>query len=259
MNFKRALKISVRQDGFTFIEIIMASLILTLIVAAVVQYHSISGASRGQEYYLKAVQVARSEMEKLRALFEFDSDPNNPFPEFIDNVTAYGGLPNVIFLFKFNSDGATIKLPINPTTEPNRIFHVYYNDHTFSNMFLKSLGPNNTVKDYHSDYITAFNSFSDNDDIDKRTFTYFTDDGDTDTDSNVNGQIDASIAVIDDMGNPADPEDDLLGNIGWWVEDVDTAGDCKRITFVLQFWYPGQDWTRFDPEVIVLKTTVLKP
>jgi len=247
MNFKRAVKISLRQDGFTFIEIIMASLILTLIVAAVVQYHSTSGASRGQEYYLKAVQVARAEMEKLRALFELNPD----ISEFNDNVTASGGLPSSLFLFKF----------IGPTniSFPAPLFHVYYNDHTFGSVFLKSLNANNTVKDYHSYYVSTFNSFSETDDIDKRTFTYFTDDGDTDTDSNVNGQIDASIAVIDDMGDPADPADDLLGNIGWWVEDVDTAGDCKRITFVLQFWYPGQDWTRFDPEVIVLKTTVVRP
>jgi hypothetical protein len=66
------------------------------------------------------------------------------------------------------------------------------------------------------------------------------------------------------MGYPADPEDDLLGNIGWWVENVpdgepDITSIGKKITFVLQFWYPGQDWTRYDPEVIVLKTTVVKP
>ena len=245
------MNISFRQEGFTFIEIIMASLVLALMVAAVVQYHATSGASRGQEYYLKAVQAARAEMEKLRAVFALD--PTSP--EFQDT----GSPPDKIFLFKFNSNGTTIKLPVNPTTEPNRIFRVYYNDHTFSNVLLKSLGSNNTVKAYHSEYETAFNSFSSSDEIDKRTFTYFTDDGNTTTDSNVNGQIDASIAVIDDMGSPDSPEDDLLGNIGWWVEDVDPAGYCKKITFVLQFWYPGQDLTKFDPEVIVLKTTFVEP
>ena len=93
------------QKGFTLIEIIIASLILTLIVAAVVQYHSSVGVSKGQQYYLKAVQTARSELDKLRALYEFDTDSS--FAEFDATVTP----PDNIFLFKFKTSTEIEYLP----------------------------------------------------------------------------------------------------------------------------------------------------
>ena len=103
------------QKGFTLIEIIIASLILTLIVAAVVHYHTSSGASKGQEYYLKAVQVARAELDKLRALYELKSG--------VSEFDSTGPPPDNIFLFKFTDpSGVTI---------PSPIFHVYYSDHGF--------------------------------------------------------------------------------------------------------------------------------
>lgn len=232
------------QKGFTLIEIIVASLILTLIVAAVVKYHTSAGVSKSQEYYLKAVQTTRTELEKLRALYELQSDATE--------FDSTGAPPNDIYLFKFTSS-TSIDLP-------SPIYHVYYSDHGYSNEFLKSIGANNTVKDYHQYYET--NYIADTDNIDGRTFTYFTNDGNTVTDTDgANGKVDASIVVIDDMGSPEDRKDDLIGNIGWWVEDVSISGTVylKKITFALQFWYPGQDWTAHDPEVIVLKSTLVKP
>ena len=260
------------QKGFTLIEIIVASLILTLIVAAVVSYHTSAGVSKNQEYYLKAVQTARTELEKLRALYEFDTDGS--FAEFDDNVTDFGGLPPSIFLFKVGS-GGSITLPINYGTEPDRIFHVYYQDHNTSYQgtpFLKPLGSappyavntKNSVKNYHQYYGEQYNILSDDDNTDRKTFTYFTHDTNPidKTDSIPgSGQIDASVVIIDDMGSPVDPGDDLIGNIGWWVEDVAISGTVylKKVTFALQFWYPGQNWNEYDPEVIVLKTTLVKP
>ena len=247
------LKIKFRnQTGFTFIEIIIASLILTLIVAAVVKYHTSVGASKGQEYYLKAVQAAKSEMDKLRALYELKYDDSTA-KEFDET-----GLPTDIFLFKFTSS-TSIDLP-------SPIYHVYYSDHGYSNEFLKSIGAKSGVTDYklyHQYYEDAY--VTDTDDIDGRTFTYFTNDGNTITNTDgANGKVDLSIVVIDDMGSPEDREDDLIGNIGWWVENVpagepNSTAKCKKVTFALQFWYPGQDWTEFDPEVIVIKTTLVKP
>ena len=264
MSFKKSISKLDGQKGFTLIEIIIASLILTLIVAAVVQYHTSVGVSKGQQYYLKAVQTARTELEKLRALYEFDADGS--FAEFDATVAP----PASIFLFKFKTS-TEIEYPDNNTN----IFRVYYKDHSSSyqgTSFLKPLGSappyavntKNSVKDYHQYYEEQYNILSDDDDTDRKTFTYFTyDTNPTDQTDSIpgSGQIDASVVIIDDMGSPVDPEDDLLGNIGWWVEDVSISGTVylKKITFALQFWYPGQVETEFDPEVIVLKTTLVKP
>ena len=241
---KSILKLD-EQKGFTLIEIVVASLILTLIVAAVVKYHTSVGVSKGQQYYLKAVQTAKNELDKLRALYELKSG--------VSEFDSTGPPPNNIFLFKF--------VDTSVVTTPSPIFHVYY-DNSGSTEFLISIGTDNTVKNYRSNYKTAYSSIIETDKIDSRTFTYYTDDNDTETDhTDGSGQVDASIVVIDDMGSPIDPEDDLIGNIGWWVEDVSISGTAylKKVTFALQFWYPGQDWTEVDPEVIVLKTTLVKP
>ena len=249
------------QKGFTFIEVVIAALILSLIVAAVVQYHASAGAAKGQIYYLKAVQTARNELAKLKALYEFDTDGS--FAEFADT----GSPPNEIFLFRY----------IIPSSidVPSPIFNVYYQDHSSSYdgaAFLKPLGasppyPANTknkVSEYYQYYEEQYDLLSDDDNTDRRTYTYFTSDTDTtdQTHSNTEG-VDASIAVIDDMAHPSHAEDDLIGNIGWWVENVptgeaDNTAKCKKITFVLQFWYPGLEWTEHDPEVIVLKSTFIK-
>ena len=109
------------QKGFTLIEIIIASLIMTLIVGAVIQYHSSAGVSKGQEYYLKAVKVARAEMDKLRSLYELDSD--------ISEFEHTGPPPDDIFLFKSES-GLDV---------PSPIFHVYYNHHGHEDQFLRML------------------------------------------------------------------------------------------------------------------------
>lgn len=252
---KSILKLD-EQKGFTLIEIIIASLILTLIVAAVVQYHSSAGVSKGQEYYLKAVQVARAELNKLRALYELNSG--------VSEFDSTGSPPADIFLFKFiDASGVTI---------PSPLFHVYYSDHSYEDEFLKPLredsgdppyssgGQCSKVLQYRDCYENEYGTLSGT--TDWRTFTYYTSDNNTITDENYsNGIVDASVVVIDDMGSPVDPEDDLIGNIGWWVEDVAISGTVylKKVTFALQFWYPGQDWTEFDPEVIVLKTTLVKP
>lgn len=250
------------QKGFTFIEVIISALILTLLVAAIVQYHSSAGAAKSQVYYLKAVQIAKSELEKLRVLYNLDKD--GTFSEFSANVNQTQLLPSDLFLFK-PGGGSAITLPIDYGTEPERIFHVYYSDHGYTDSFLKSMTNDKDVSDYPATYKAAFDGFSDTDLLDRRTFTYYTDDGDTTTDAvPASGQIDAAITVIDDMGDPTSAEDDLIGNIGWWVENVpsdepDDTARCKKITLVLQFWYPGLDWTENDPEVIVLKSTFIKP
>ena len=238
------------QKGFTFIEVVIAALILSLLVAAVVQYHASAGAAKGQVYYLKAVQIAKNELEKLRILYNLDKD--GTFDEFKESSSV----PTNPYLFKFTG----------PTSidVPTPIFHVYYNDHGYGDSFLKSMANDKDVLDYLATYAVAFGGFSDTDLVDRRTFTYFTNDGNEITDSNPgSGQIDASITVIDDMGDPTSAEDDLIGNIGWWVENVpsgepDDTARCKKITLVLQFWYPGLDWTKHDPEVIVLKSTFIK-
>lgn len=246
--FNRAMGKVGGERGFTFIEIIVASLIMMLIVAAVLQYHATTGVSKGQQYYLKAVQTAHAEMDKLRVLYVLDPDGS----EFADT----GAPPADIFLFRF-TDSTTIEVP-------SPLFRVYYGEHGSADEMLRSIGDNNGVKNYADYYATAFEAvgFEDTDTLDRKTFAYFTDDGNTVTDSNPGGaELDASMAVIDDMGSPTDPEDDLLGNMGWWVEDValpDTV-NLKKVTFAFQFWYPGQDRTKVDPEVIVLKTTLVKP
>jgi prepilin-type N-terminal cleavage/methylation domain-containing protein len=234
------------QNGFTLIEIIVASLILTLIVAAVVKYHTSVGVTKGQQYYLKAVQTARNELEKLRALYELKSG--------VSEFYSTGSPPNKIFLFKFVNK--------NAITTPSPIFRVYYDDSGVTE-FLKSIGAVNSVKSYRQYYKN--NYVTDTDKIDGKTFTYLTDDNNTITNTDgANGKVDASIVIIDDMGSPLDLQDDLIGNIGWWVTNVpegepNSTAMCKKITFALQFWYPGQDWTEFDPEVVVLKTTMVKP
>ena len=239
------------QKGFTFIEIIIASLILCLLVAAVVQYHASAGAAKGQVYYLKAVQTAKNELEKLRDLYNLDKD--GTFGEFKKSSGVPTGSP---YLFRFTGP-TTIEVPAH-------IYHVYYSDHGYSDSFLRPMSNDRDVLDYRATYKAAFDGFSDTDQVDRRTFTYFTNDGNETTDSSPgSGQVDASIAVIDDMGDPTNAEDDLIGNIGWWVENVpsgeqDSKARCKKITFVLQFWYPGQDWREQDPEVIVLKSTFVR-
>jgi type II secretory pathway pseudopilin PulG len=249
------------ERGFTFIEIIVASLIMMLIVAAVIQYHASSGASRGQQYYLKAVQAARAELDKLRAVYELDSGSSE--------FEHTGPPPETIFLFRYNTGSSQLELP---TGTPEELFHVYYSDHGQGTTLLKPLGINGPyspsessgVSYYGHYYCQTYNDFSDDDSVDRKTFTYFTHDDNPyhppDYDL-VERKIDASIAVIDDMGSPDNCENDLLGNMGWWVEDVAVSGvtHLKKVTFAFQFWYPGQEWTSVDPEVIVLKTTLVKP
>jgi len=247
----KAMQNSSGQKGFTFIEIIIASLILSLLVAAVVQYHASAGAAKGQVYYLKAVQTAKNELEKLRILYNLDKDGT------FDEFKASSGVPTSPFLFKVTG----------PTTieVPSPIFRVYYSDHSYSNSFLRPMADDKEVLDYQVTYKAAFDGFSDTDQVDRRTFTYFTNDGNGTTDSTPgSGQVDASLTVIDDMGDPTNAEDDLIGNIGWWVENVpsdepDDTAKCKKITFVLQFYYPGLEWTKHDPEVIVLKSIFIRP
>ncbi|MBW1802944.1 MAG: prepilin-type N-terminal cleavage/methylation domain-containing protein [Deltaproteobacteria bacterium] len=270
--------ISRHEKGFTFIEIIIACLILTFLIAAVLQYHASSGASKNQEYLLKAVQSARAEMEKLRIMYSFHPD--------IEEFDHTGPPPQKIFLFKYGGWDSDEKKHLLDTPEP--IFKIYYKAHEdtlLKQTWGKQCDPNDEtcssgVSWYQKSYCESRNQtgFEETDTIDKRTYTYFTDDGNTTTDftkyhKETRGfEIDASLVVIDDMGSPTDSDyndctsiytDDLLGNIGWWVEDAGIISGVtphiKKITFALQFWYPGQDWTSVDPEVIVLKTTFVKP
>ena len=228
---------------------------LMLVVGAIVQYFSTSGASSNQVYDLKAVEVLKSEANKLVAIYI--SGVTSLSNEFTDNSP----LPDNIFLFKYNSSTSKIDLPTST------IFHVYYGDYNNEGYTIPigddstAVGSKNTIDNYHSYYETAFDnnytSLSDNEkrDIDLRTFTYCT--VDINSSTNVNDttpfQADVSMVVIDDMGSPVDPEDDLLGYVGWWVEDI---SGLKKITLALQYWYPGTDWRSVDPEVIVLETTV---
>lgn len=162
-------------------------------------------------------------------------------------------MPANPYLFRF----------INTTTieVPSPIFHIYYNDHGYSGEFLRSAGVNNQIMDYNASYKTAHDLLADEENLDSRTFDYFINTGTADaTDYSVgSAEIDATLVVIDDMSDPQDAGDDLIGNIGWWVEDVDTEGKCKKITLVVQFWYPGLEITKHDPEVIVLKSTFIRP
>jgi hypothetical protein len=250
-----------KQGGFTFIEVVISCLIMILLVTAVIHYHTTAGVSKDQTYYLKAVQTARAELEKLRALFELDRARS--FTEFVPN----GPPPRDIFLFKFTSSTG-IELP-------NPIFRVYYKDHHSSYdgiPFLRPLGSGppygvnvkNSVLEYPLYYQDSYNGQSDDDQTDRKSFTYFSWDSNPidQTDSAPdNGKVDASLVVLDDMGSPYDPQDDLIGNIGWWVEDASSEGpglEVKKITFVLQFWYPGQEKSA-DPEVIILKSTFVRP
>ena len=264
-----------RQGGFTFIEVIISCMMLLLLVAAVAQYHASSGASSDQKYYLKAVQVARAELEKLKALFELVHGQSakeftaqiNPAPD--DRAT-----PDDIFLFRFEDDGTSIELPYENQAAPDDddLFRVYYQNHD-DTRFLRALGDSppygvnskNTAVEYHDYYVEAYDAFDlsaeglEADDVDKRLYTYFADDNNDTTNASAGaGKIDASVVVIDDMGSPEDPEDDLLGYIGWWVKNIDTPKKNKKVTFVLQFWYPGQNKT-IPPECIVIKTTLVQP
>ena len=158
------------EKGFTFIEIIIASLILTFLIAAVLQYHSSAGASKNQEFYLKAVQTARAELNKLAALYEMKSG--------ISEFEGTGPPPNVIFLGKYDRVSDTLVLPA-------KIFKVYYSDHGYSANFLRALGAS---PPYNPDeisgisrrgtlYCETYQSFDDDDDLrDMKTFTYFIDD-----------------------------------------------------------------------------------
>ena len=247
--------------GFTFVEVVVAGLILTLIVAALIQYHASSGAGSNQEYYLKAVQVARGELEKLRVLYELDSGVS----EFADT----GPPPPSVFLFKYAGEQEQLDLPAP-------INQVYYDHHGYYNNLFRRLGPlkptdppdptlgaYSGVSKYHEGYEQQFAIFADTDNVDKRSFTYFTyDTGSTYPPHSdyLHGKVDASVAVIDDMGSADDPTDDLLGNLGWWIEDVAVSGTTclKKVTFALQFSYPGENAGQ-NPEVIVLRTTLVVP
>lgn len=265
------------QRGFTFLEVIIAGLIMLLIIGAVVKYHSLTGASTGQEYYLKAEQTARSELNKLRSIYELSSG--------ISEFENTGPPPDNIFLFQYNRGTRNLDLP-------SPMFHCYYSDNGYSSNLLKPMGTRITAYDvnemsgvsfYHHYYCETFNSFSDDDKLDRKTFTYFIHDinpiypPDSDCTNCLpitKCQLDTSIVVIDDMGSPYDCEDDLLGNIGWWVEDVGVitgVTHLKKITFALQFQYPGEhqypgddqapgeEWVSRVPEVIVIKTTLVRP
>ncbi len=237
------------QQGFTFIEIVISSMIMLLLVTAVIHYHSSAGASKDQVYYLKAVQRASAELEKLRALCELEFDSVSPIAEFANRAPPAGNL----YLFKFVS-GSVITVLSS--------FNTYTDEYAYTfgppkpEGFLKEISSPTTIDKYNQDYETTYKGIqADGDDVDKKRVTYFAN-YTTNT-----GPLDISIVVIDDMGSPIEPEDDLLGIIGWWVEDASISGPgakAKKITFVLQFWHPGQSLT-IDPEVIVLKTTMVEP
>ena len=261
MNLK-IKSILIRQKGFTFIEVIIATMMLMLVVGAIAQYFSTSGASHYQIYDLKAVEVLKSEASKLEAFYHRSTSTPDEFDEPLGGALP----PDDLFLFKYNSGTGQIDIP-------DPIHQVYYGDYYDNGEgFTISIGNNSTVDDYQSYYETAFNdkysSLTDDEkkDIDLRIFTFCTYDptedpqslADTDSSNLSNpdaAELDVSMVVIDDMGSPVNPEDDLLGYIGWWVEDT---GDLKEITIALQYWYPGADWKSVDPEVIVLETTVIK-
>jgi len=206
------------------------------------------------------VQAARAELEKLRALYEIDSgcsefDHTGPPPGHgLHRPSGVG--EGIVFE---GSEGPT--------------YHVYYTDHGASETFLRGLGGSppypllvkSGISKYQEYYCEAYNKsgFQDTDGRDRKTFTYFTwDDGPgypPHSDAS-NGLVDASLVVIDDMGSPYDCTDDLLGGIGWWIEDVAISGVtyCKKVAFFLAFRYPGQS-QGISPEVICLRTTLVKP
>ena len=222
---------------------IIASLTLLVIISAIVHYHSSTGASNYQIYDLKAVEVLKSEADKLEAFFKGDINSSG------DEFSSTGGPPNNIFLFKYNS---------GQIDTPSPIHRVYYGDYYTEGYTIPlgntstSIGTYNTIDSYKTYYETEFQTKYDNltDDakknIDLRTFTYCTVDTDPTTNSNTTSpyQVDVSIVVIDDMGSPINPEDDLLGYIGWWVDDL---SGITEITLALQYWYPGVDWKNVDP------------
>lgn len=250
MNLKSNSILS-RQRGFTFIEVIIATMMLMLVVGAILQYFSTSGASRNQVYDLKAVAALKSESEKLEAFFkkaiyvrEFDT-------------TAP---PDDIFLFKYDSDSGNIDIP-----NPN-IHRVYYGNYEANGLTI-SIDNNNSIDNYHTYYEEEFDDryalldANQKEIRDLRTYTYCTfengESGEPYTDYDINNlEMDVCMVVIDDMGSPNDPEDDLLGYLGWWVEEEGTTSKILIITMALQYWYPGADWKSVDPEVIVLETTV---
>lgn len=242
-----------RQEGFTFIEIVISMIILSVLISTIIHYHSSSGASSNQIYDLKAVNVLQSEANKLMAFYEIGSD-DGEFEALGVGVSP----PDNIFLFKYDPDTG-LELP-------DPIHHVYYEEY-YDDRITISIGNNNLIEDYHTYYEDAFNTKYDNlnpaekKKTDIRTLTYCTveagESSPRDTDSAPNS-VDVSMVVIDDMGSPEDPEDDLLGYIGWWVEDEgDGTNDIKKITLAFQYWYPGVDWKNVDPEVIVLEITII--
>jgi prepilin-type N-terminal cleavage/methylation domain-containing protein len=250
------------QKGFTLIEVITASLIMVFLVAALLNYHGSSGAAKNQVYYLKAVQVARAELDKLRALYEVDSG--------CSEFQHTGPVP-ADFLYRFTGVGEKLEFSGPDPSKPT--YHVYYTPHGTNETFLRPLGDSppyaplvkSGVSYYQKYYCEAYNKagFEDTDQKDRRTLTYFTYDtapgypphADAD-----HGQVNASLVVIDDMGSPYDCEDDLLGSIGWWIEDVAVSGVtvCKKVAFFLAFRYPGEG-TGVNPELVCLKTTLVKP
>ena len=230
-------------------------MIMLLLIAAIARYHTTAHVSRGQIYYKKAVQKAWAELEKLKVFFQLQYDPSNPnaVPEF--KITGLPS-PDELFLFRYNQGQMEV---------PDQIHNLYYNQYTFDTTFLRAMANKNTIKDYHTDYETTYKNSASliSDLVDIRTFTYFTyNNGDAVTNYNTSAeQLDTAIVVIDDMVNPSEPEDDLIGYIGWWVENIDNAAfqnNARHVTFALQFWYPGQDMYDQAPEVILLKTLMVK-
>jgi len=225
-------KIISTQQGFTFIEVMISSMILLMMVAVTIQYHSSSGVHKDQDIYLKAVHKAHAELERLKSYYK-NIGPVSNFVDFIENEP-----PEDLFLFKYDEN--------NLIQYPAQLFHVYTQNDP---MILRSLGTDNIPENYHKNYESIFENegFDDpNNNSDGKVLVFYTDDGNTSANT-----FDTSLVVIDDFGSPYDPIDDLIGNIGWWVENIGLT--CQRITFVLQFWYPGQPIT-IDPEIIDIQT-----
>ena len=87
-----------RQEGFTFIEIVISMIILSVLISTIIHYHSSSGASSNQIYDLKAVNVLQSEANKLMAFYEIGSD-DGEFEALGVGVSP----PDNIFLFHGNT------------------------------------------------------------------------------------------------------------------------------------------------------------
>jgi len=234
------------QSGHTFVEIIVSSIIMLIIVGIILDFQSTANVSTGQIYYLKAVNKAKAELERLRIFFELKYDPNNISYEF-----AHTGTPDKIFLFKYNKLSNNLDFPAITN-------NAYLKDSSLKNSLIRTLeSPSEDYSDQvdyiYKSYKKTFDSFTiDGQDIDykdKINFAYTLDE--------INSQItNVSLIVIDDMGCPNDSLDDLLGYIGWWVERINN--NSIQITYTLQFWYPGQNWMEFNPEVIVIKTVMTK-